>query len=164
MQTVIITRGLPASGKSTWSTEWTKKHPTYKRINRDDLRMMMYGGIWNHKRERAVMLAREAIIHDFLKAGYNLILDDTNLNPERLKETINIVERHAGTIRNLMEKKKFSIKIKDFIHVPLSVCLARNALRPQITRVPVKFIQDYYNKYVTKLQEDRGQTKWTISY
>lgn len=41
MQKVIVLKGLPASGKSTWAKNLVLKDSTYKRINKDDLRAML---------------------------------------------------------------------------------------------------------------------------
>lgn len=143
MQRVIITRGLPASGKSTWSSALTKQQPNFKRINRDDLRMMLYHGVWTHKREEAVLLARAVLISQFLAAGYDLVLDDTNLDPRRMQETQNIITASADELG-----VKVKITVRDFTDVPLEVCVARNNQRPDITRVPEKFIRDYHKKYI----------------
>ena len=37
-QEIILLKGLPASGKSTWSKDFIKENPDYIRINKDDLR------------------------------------------------------------------------------------------------------------------------------
>jgi DNA transposition AAA+ family ATPase len=39
---LIVMKGLPASGKTTWSKAYVKSHPNTVRINRDDLRLMLY--------------------------------------------------------------------------------------------------------------------------
>ena len=38
---VIICRGIPASGKSTWAKQFINEHPNYIRVNKDDIRAMM---------------------------------------------------------------------------------------------------------------------------
>ena len=41
MKKIILTRGIPASGKSTWAKQEVLKDPEHSiRINRDDLRNM----------------------------------------------------------------------------------------------------------------------------
>lgn len=142
---VYITKGLPASGKTTWSRNWVKKHPDYKRINRDDLRMMIYENAWNQKKEEAVLLARKTMIEAFLSAGYNLVLDDTNLDPRRMEETLRILTNWEKTHLPIVK-----VKVIDFTDVPLETCLERNAQRPELTRVPSNFILQYYNKYIKK--------------
>src|SRR5580765_8388616 len=37
---VIILRGVPGCGKTTWAKEWIAERPWYKRVNRDLLRQM----------------------------------------------------------------------------------------------------------------------------
>ncbi len=149
-QTVIITRGLPASGKTTWSRKWVHDHPSYKRINRDDLRMMIYENMWNKKREEAVLLARKEMIWAFLTARYNLVLDDTNLDPSRMAETLEIVQDWKDDISQDPGGREIELKIriKDFTKVPLEECIRRNAKRKGSIRVPERFIRLYYNKYI----------------
>lgn len=144
-QHIIITRGIPGAGKSFWSREWIRKHPSYKRINRDDLRFMLYNGAWSNKKEEAVLLVRKVLIAELLKMGYNLVLDDTNLVPARLEELQQVIKDTASVLNIIVQ-----IKIKDFTDVPLETCLERNALRPDATRVPEKFIRNYYKKYVQR--------------
>ncbi len=144
---VIITRGLPASGKTTWSRQWVHDHPEYKRINRDDLRMMIYEGAWNQKKEEAVLASRRAMIWAMLDNGWYIVLDDTNLDPKRLEETKKIItDWEENVFPDVLPKVK--ITIKDFTHVPLETCIARNAQRTGIAKVPERFIRMYYNKYI----------------
>ena len=63
MLKVIITIGLPASGKTTWAKELMEKEPgEWKRINKDDLRAMLDNGRWSHINERFVIELRDHII------------------------------------------------------------------------------------------------------
>ena len=42
MPKLILTRGIPASGKSTWAKAWVQEDPQRRvRVNRDDLRRML---------------------------------------------------------------------------------------------------------------------------
>ncbi|NUR25646.1 MAG: AAA family ATPase, partial [Catenulispora sp.] len=41
MPKFILTRGLPGSGKTTWA----KAQPGFVRVNRDELRTMLHGGL-----------------------------------------------------------------------------------------------------------------------
>ena len=51
MKRIILTRGIPASGKSTWAKQEVLKDPEHSiRINRDDLRNMS-GQYWVPARE-----------------------------------------------------------------------------------------------------------------
>ena len=49
MSKLLILKGLPASGKSTYAKELVSKG--WKRVNKDDLRSMIDGGKWSKKNE-----------------------------------------------------------------------------------------------------------------
>lgn len=84
---MLLLVGLPGSGKSTIASKLVSDG--WKRINWDDLRKEMPGytpGKFNKNRERDMQkyshrLAREAAI-----AGYNIVIDNTNLNPKTRNE------------------------------------------------------------------------------
>ena len=55
MKKIILTRGIPASSKSTWAKQEVLKDPEHSvRINRDDLRNMS-GKYWVPTREDYIM-------------------------------------------------------------------------------------------------------------
>ena len=43
MQKIIILKGIPASGKSTFAKEYIQTNPNFRRVNRDELRTMHNG-------------------------------------------------------------------------------------------------------------------------
>ena len=62
-QKIILTRGLPASGKSTWAKEQVAKgNGKVKRVNKDDLRDMIDAGIWSKTNEQLILDARDALV------------------------------------------------------------------------------------------------------
>ena len=62
-QKIILTRGLPASGKSTWSKEQVaKSNGKIKRVNKDDLREMVDAGIWSKDNEQNIIDVRDAMV------------------------------------------------------------------------------------------------------
>lgn len=85
MSKLILTRGIPASGKSTWAKAWVQEDPaTRVRVNRDDLRRMLYGATelkLDHAQEQQVSAAERAIALSALKAGKDVVIDATNLRP-----------------------------------------------------------------------------------
>jgi predicted kinase len=79
---VILTKGLPASGKSTFAKELVAKDVNWVRINKDDLRSMLYGKRkWKGNMEKLVEQAEESLLLDALRAGKNVVIDNTHLNP-----------------------------------------------------------------------------------
>lgn len=88
MSTLIVTRGLPASGKTTWAREWVAADPGARsRVNRDDLREMIFAKPdYSHAQETAVTAAARSAVKALLHAGRDVVADDTNLRPRYVRE------------------------------------------------------------------------------
>jgi predicted kinase len=134
MATLTITRGLPGSGKTTWA----RGQRGHVRVNRDDLRRMMHGGPllmgWS---ETQVTLAQHAQVAALLRAGVNVICDDTNLRRETVRD-----------LRRLGRECGAEVVIRDFTEVPLEVCIARDATRPPDERVGEETIRGMHRRYL----------------
>lgn len=118
MKTVILTKGLPGSGKSTWAKAQQAEKPNqYVLVSKDDLRATLHQGVHSKANERMVIQLRDVIIVQALDAGKNVIVHDTNLNPV-----------HEKQIRELVFGKA-RVVIQDFTHVPLETCIANDLKR-----------------------------------
>lgn len=117
--TLFIPRGLPASGKSIWSKEQVilSKGRT-KRVSRDQLREMV-DPAWTPGKEKAIVIARDALVKEWLAAGYNVIADDTNLS-SRVYTDLQAIGQDLGA----------KVVPIDFTDVHLEDCLKRDAGRP----------------------------------
>jgi len=108
-----ITRGYPASGKTTYARAWVAKDPEHRvRVNRDDLRWNLYGrytGL-NNGQEWTVTKAQRGAVKNLLTAGQSVIVDDTNL---RLK--------FARAWADLAQSLGVDFKVVDS-EVPADVC------------------------------------------
>src|SRR5690348_14079600 len=136
MNTVILTRGLPASGKTTWAKEQVVREPgRYKRISKDDLRLMV-NNVYSKEHEAFILDARDDLIVLALMHGFSVIVDDCNLNP-----------KHEARIRELVGDQA-EILIQDFTHVPLETCLKRNRTRTGYALVPEEYILAMHQKYL----------------
>lgn len=135
MQEVIFTKGIPASGKSTWAKEFCLKNPNYIRVCRDDLRNMR-GRYWIPKQETLINELEQNCIYSALVQGYNVVVDATNLN-----------EKYVNELKSKLES--FSIKyiVKDFTDVSLEECLKRDGARVA-GKVGSKVIKGMYYKYI----------------
>lgn len=130
---VIVTKGLPASGKSTWTKHFCERNKNFIRINKDDIRAMM-ANEFSKPREQIVLEMRNAGILGALTHGFGVIVDDTNFEPVHLESIERIVKHFPDMI----------IEVKEF-DVPLSVCLERNKKRPN--SVPEDVIISMADKY-----------------
>jgi predicted kinase len=73
-------KGLPGSGKSTVARQIVKESGNCGRINRDDLRAMLFESVWTGKREQVTIDCEKAIAEVLFKHGMNPVIDDTNLS------------------------------------------------------------------------------------
>lgn len=139
MTILIITRGLPGSGKTTHARAWVSgDRPHRARVNRDDLRAMLDDGEFEKGvTEPRIVVARDAAILGLLRAGLNVICDDTNLP-----------QRTARDLARLAKRGGANFAVYDYTHIPLETCLERNATRTDKRPVPEEAIRDMHARYL----------------
>lgn len=120
MATLIITIGLPGSGKTTRAKAWVDESPeTRARVNRDDIREMLHGGwLGSDVQEDQVTAVAHGGIHAMLRRGVNVICDDTNLHDAHVRALIAVADRSGA-----------EIVFWDMLDVAVDVCVQRDALR-----------------------------------
>lgn len=138
MATLIVTRGLPGCGKSTWAKAWCAEAPESRvRVNRDDLRAMLHCGPWDHDQERRTQAVRDASITALLQRGVDVVVDDTNL-PSRV----------VRDLRRLAVLARAEFQVQDMTNVPLETALMRNKVRIDKAPVPGDIVQTMHQKYI----------------
>ena len=138
MNKLIICRGLPASGKSTWAKQWVLEDPEHRvRINQDDIRLML-GKYWVPSREKLVQEIQFDAVVEALSKEFDVVIDNTNLN----KKVLDGFDRLIKTFEN------YEIEYKDFFDTPLSICIERDKNRD--LQVTEKVIRGFYNNYKDK--------------
>lgn len=138
MSKLIICRGIPASGKSTWAKQWVLEDPEHRvRINQDDIRNML-GKYWVPSREPLVQHIQEEALIEALNRGFDVVIDNTNLNKK-------VLEKFDRLIRTFED---YEIEYKDFFDTPLSVCIERDKTRD--LQVTEKVIRSFYDNYKDK--------------
>lgn len=114
MTTLRITRGLPASGKTTFATKWVARSPrTRARVNRDDLRDMLFGtrtGL-SPEQEDTVTTASQTLVRAHLKSGLDVIVDDTHLRPKYIRPWQEIAQTSGAAL----EIQEFPVDVETAI-------------------------------------------------
>lgn len=99
MSKLIIMQGLPASGKTTKAKELLKQDGNAIRVNKDELRTMLHGERrWTGKQEKVTNKIQASMILSGLEQGRTIIVDDTNLNPNRVEALRQLAKGHKVEI------------------------------------------------------------------
>ena len=147
-QKVIILQGLPASGKSTWARAHVLANPEFIRVNKDELRRMLYAG-YRRNTEKHILEVRDSIIKDALRSDKSVIVDDTNFNIYHTNHIEQLVNKINSEMSNYYGYNYDKIIIeKKIFNVDPVECIKRNALRSEEERVPEEVIWEMYEKYV----------------
>ena len=121
-QKVILTIGLPGSGKTTWAVKYCKENPNFRRINNDDIRAVILDPDvkWTPKLEDEVRRIRNNQTNLLLFSGYDLIIDNTHLNPKTLRKTKEFIRQSFPQV---------VIEEKSFLDVMVYECVRHDAER-----------------------------------
>lgn len=135
MTRLLITRGLPASGKTTLAR---RMQPYVTRVNRDDLRIMLHGKrLFAQWAEEQITRIQYATVETLLRSNADVIVDDTNLRPSRVREWAELAARFRATL-----------EVHDLTDVPVAECVRRDAARPPGLRVGEDAIRQMYDRYL----------------
>ena len=147
MKTLILTCGVPGSGKTTWA-----KRSTYnaKHISRDVVRFSMIS-------DKDEYFAKE---NDVFRIWIDQIQDALNSNDDTYQYVIadatHITERSRyKTLRNLNFKDLIII----YFDVPLQLCLKRNETRTGREFVPENVIRDMFSKFEKPKESEYGSPR-----
>lgn len=155
MKKIILTRGIPASGKSTWAKQEVLKDPEHSiRINRDDLRNMS-GKYWVPIREYYIEACKGIILISAMNFQFDtIIIDEMNLNPKKIGELKGEIAMVNDAFKGGQDK--YVVEIKDFTNVPLDVCLERDSKRenPIGENVIIGIFNEYKELYNLKETSD----------
>lgn len=145
-QEVIIMIGISGSGKSTKAKEILDSNPKYIRVNRDTIRMMLYGYTeatladyylnLDITKEQHVTIVEMDTIKTFLSKGYSVVLDDTNIQKKIINEWVKNIHKDFPSVNIRFE----------LLDTPNEDCISRDASR--IKSIGEKVI----NKQATRLK------------
>lgn len=138
---IIMTIGLPASGKSTWAREFIKENKDFVIISKDNFRnevLLQHGKKWSRENEDLYVLPHWIkLINDTLKSGKSVISEDTNL-----------AKRNRLILKELSIKHKVELQEKSFLDVPIEVCIDRDSKRESSFKVGREKINQMYKTHI----------------
>ena len=147
---LYLYRGIQGSGKTTAARKFVTEDPEHRiRINNDDIRNML-GEYWVISREDLVSTIKKETALNAMRYGYDIVIDNMNLNPKEVKFWEDIVNNHNKDLSNpkLIQPAwlqwEYEIEFKDFF-IPLEECIRRDAMRPN--PIGEKVIRDTWKRY-----------------
>lgn len=154
---LIMCKGLPGSGKSTWAKEVVASDPSFIRVNKDEIRIELGIDRSNFSREKeyAVVDRRDYLIREALASGKSVISDDTNFG-----------RKHEPRLRELAKAAGAEFEIKDFTDVPVQTCIDRDARRDGDARVGEKVILGMAEANGIKIEEpvEKVEVDYSLPY
>ena len=132
---ITLTRGIPASGKTTWAKAWVQESPADRiRVNRDELRRMLHGVSYGltYAQEQSLTAVQQMIVREAVAAGREVVVDDTNLRARYVKEWFEYSP---------------DVKFRDF-PIDVNVAIERDATREH--PVGAEVIRTYAQKFTRR--------------
>ena len=147
---MILCRGIQGSGKTTWAKQWVLEDPEHRvRFNNDDIRNML-GKYWVTSREQLVLELKKQFIRSSMLMGYDIVIDNMNLNPKEVKfyetfvKTYNQAVEEMARMLDSQDDSEYELEFKDFF-ISLQDCIERDSKRPN--PVGEEVIRKTYEKY-----------------
>lgn len=146
MRTLLIMRGAPGAGKTTWIAQHGLADYT---ISPDDMRIlcsstaMQPSGEFkiaqeNHNEQFIWKLIFEVLEYR-MSRGELTVLDATASKTKDIKQ-----------YKDLADKYRYKMFVIDFTDVPLEKCLEQNRKRPEFKRVPDSAVENIYARFATQ--------------
>ena len=150
MQYLVLLRGAPASGKSTFISEHKLEPYT---LCADKIRMQVSSPVLNTKGEFVISQKQDKYVWDTLYVMLEKRMQDgcfTVIDATHYKTSL------ISPYKKLAQKYGYRVYIVDFTDVPYDELVRRNSTRPEHQRVPEEVIK----KMTTCFADDTEVRKW----
>ncbi len=146
MRTLLILRGAPGAGKSTWIKNHNLEAYT---ICPDTLRIMCsstelkadggYAITRNQETEQATWKILFELLEFRMSRGEFTVIDATASKTKDIKQ-----------YKDLADQYRYRMFVVDFTDVPVETCLIQNKMRPEYKWVPEDSIRSIYARFTTQ--------------
>lgn len=157
MVKLMMLRGLPGCGKTTFAKQYQKEHPKTKRVNRDELRAMIDDSVWSKENESFIVEMEETIVTFALLHGFNVIVDDTNFGDKNRNRWEKIAGLHNEAEEmhpeGLCRGELVEFEVKEFT-TSLEECIRRDSQRKGRAQVGKGVIMNFYNQHYAKTKTE----------
>lgn len=144
MRVLLLLRGAPGCGKTTWIEQNGLKQYA---ISADDIRMMCCSPVLTTDGKPVINVSNDKVVWDELfkllqirmENGAFTVIDATNSKTTEMNR-----------YKDLCDQYKYRMYCVDFTGVPIDVCKERNKQRPEYKWVPDEAIDKMYARLATQ--------------
>lgn len=141
MRSLVLMRGAPGCGKSTWIKNQGLEAYT---LSPDNIRMLIQSPIYNVEGKKIISQNNEQkvweilfeLLEERMKNGELTIIDATNSKTSEMNR-----------YKDLADEYRYRIFIKDMTAIPLDTCKIQNLSRPEHKHVPEEAIDKIYSRF-----------------
>lgn len=145
MRTLIVTRGIPACGKSTWIEDQELVAYT---ISPDAIRLLYTAPVLLENGDLAISQDANKVVWKMvmetlesrMKDGHYTVIDATHTTEKALNKYVQLAKQYH-----------YHLVCVDFSHVDLDTCLSRNSRRNDFKKVPGEVIKRMYEQLQTSV-------------
>lgn len=146
MRSLLLMRGAPGAGKSTWIKENNLEQYTLSpdtiRVMCSSLELQADGDFkisQDQRNETEVWSVLFKLLEHRMSRGEFTVIDATCSKTADIKQ-----------YKDLADQYRYRMYIVDFTDIPLETCLAQNKLRPEWKQVPNESIRKIYARFATQ--------------
>ena len=144
MRQLVLLRGSPACGKSTFITTHDLEPYT---LSADTIRLQYFSPVLSVNGDWAISQRNDKVVWDTLfkmlevrmQNGCFTVIDATNSKTAEMNR-----------YKELCQKYRYRIMCVDMTDVPIEVCKERNSKRAEYKRVPEEVIDNMYSRFATQ--------------
>lgn len=144
MRVLILLRGAPGCGKTTWIENNGLKPYS---LSADDLRLMCQSPILgvdgsygiSQNNDKTVWEILFQLLEARMQRGEFTVIDATNSKTSEMNR-----------YKTLTSEYRYRIVLVDMTNIPIDVCKKQNAMRPQYKQVPDDVIERIYSRFATQ--------------
>ncbi len=144
MRTLLLLRGAPGCGKTTWIKENGLEHYT---LSSDDIRIMYQSPVMGTDGQTKISQANDdavwktllRILRGRMQRGDFTVIDATNARTSELNR-----------YKELCAEYRYRVYCVDFTTVPIEEVKRRNAGREDFRKVPERVIDTMYSRFATQ--------------
>jgi predicted kinase len=157
MKEIILTIGLPGSGKSTYvNNNFIKIKADYQILCLDDMRLAM-GDVFNRKTEDIIIAMHNIMARAFMERGLSMVIDSTNISKKVVEYWRESVDEYEYDMKGI------------FFDIPIEECMRRkvgtNKLTVEVYERMYRQLEElkpemeiYFNSFKTvKFNDQKGK-------